>query len=414
MKKHFVIMLPVFAAFVLVSAICAPAQFTIKIPKIKKEKPPVEQPRTESIPSSDSGSPASGESSGSRYSAAVGKSQYDFIRPTADPQLVTDSIYIQAETRDEYWKMPRQKYSSWLPKVRFGLFYDWKLTLPHLVEYFNSDGSLWFSETIEGEMPGDNRVVPFKTGRGYVDKMWESKSTAATGIYGIKITNTKSGKMIFQGKFKVGKFPREYKGKNEVEFYVDHDWILPIGTVSFHHSNFSGQDIGFNFPVEVSMWFKKNPGSDHQLEARLFYKGQQIAVTKRLEGYEDRASEVGNLSADLHHWKRLQFQWSSENVNVDNGGSYHKDNMPKSFFVDRNPGEYTVKVYDKAVQVREAKFTVGTDGRIVDGGYQKPGYLAYYKVIIPVTVIGTSEKWNAAAWKTEAFYGNPMAGFTVQ
>jgi hypothetical protein len=188
---------------------------------------------------------------------------------------------------------------------------------------------------------------------------------------------------------------------------------MPIGTVSFHFSNFSGGDIGVNFPVIVSMWFKKNPGSDHGLEAKLFYKGQQVATTNQLNGREDRASEFAALSPELHHWKRMEFQWLNENVNVDNGGEYHRDNMPKSFFVDRNPGEYTVRVFDKGVQVREAKFTVGSDGRVVDGGYQKPRYLTYHKVIIPVTVMG-DEKWNKTAWKTEAFYGNPLTGFGVQ
>lgn len=384
----------------------APAQFPTKVPKIKVDKPIAETPKTNDSGAQD---PIPASSSESKQT----KSQYGFVRTDARQLLVLDSIYIQAVTDDEYWKMPGQKYSSWVPKVQFTVFYDYKLSQSYVAEYFNPDGTLWFSEAMEQGRPAADDTVMFKTDRYNTDKIRLTKSTVVTGVYGFKITNKTSGAVVFQGKFKVGKFPREYKGKNEFEFYVDHDWILPIGTVSFHHSNFSGQDLGFNFPVQISMWFKKNPGSDAGLEARLFYKGQQIATTNRLEGYEDRASEVGNLSAELHHWKRIQFEWFNEKVNVDNGGSYHPDNMPKSFFVDRNPGEYTVKVYQKGVQVREAKFTVGSDGRVVDGGYQKPGYLTYHKVIIPVTVIGTAEKWNAVAWKTEVFYGNPLTGFLV-
>lgn len=392
----------------------ASAQITIKIPKIKVEKPKPEQPKPDSgNPSSDAPSATSTVSS-STYSAPVRKSQYDFIRPTAQPLLVKDSIYIQAETHDEYWKTPAQKTSSWVPTVKFSVFYDWQVIVPHLVEYFNLDGSLWFSEILEGDRPTADGTVPFKSNYSDTQKMLAARSTIATGLYGIKITNRTSGEVAFQGKFKVGKFPRPWKGKTSSEFYVDHDWLMPIGNVSFHFSNFSGQNLGTNFPVQVSMWFKKSIGStDHGLEARLFYKGQQIAITDRLEAYEDRASETGNLSADLHHWRRWQFEWFNEKINIDNGGEYHRDNMPKSFFVDRNPGEYTVKVYHKGVQVREARFTVGADGRVVDAGYYKPGYLTYYKVIIPVTVIGAAEKWNAAAWKTEAFYGNPMTGFAV-
>jgi hypothetical protein len=386
------------------------AQFPIKIPKIKVEKPKTEAPNPDSSRPTDSPTSASPVSTSS---TSQSRRQYGFIRPDARPLLVWDSIYIQAATHDAYWKMPGQKYSSWVPTVRFTVFYDWKVTLNYVAEYFNPDGSLWFSEPLEGGRPSADDTVMFKGDYSNMSRMRDTKSSAATGLYGIKITNKTSGEVAFLGKFKVGKFPREYRGKNEFEFYVDHDWIMPIGTVSFHHSNFSGQDLGFNFPVQVSIWFKQNPGSDSGLEARLYYKGQQIATTNRLEPYEDRASEVGNLSAELHHWNRLQFEWFNEKVNVDNGGSYHPDNMPKSFFVDRNAGEYTVKVYQKGVQVREAKFTVGTDGRVVDGGYQKPGNLTYHKVLIPVTVIGASEKWNSIAWKAEAFYGNPLNGFVV-
>ena len=98
---------------------------------------------------------------------------------------------------------------------------------------------------------------------------------------------------------------------------------------------------------------------------------------------------------------------------VDNGGTFNRDNYPNAFYVDKNPGGYAVKVYRNGSQVREAYFSVGADGRVLDGGYYKPGYLTYHKVVIPVRVIGTSEKWNPAAWTTEAFYGNPMTGFKM-
>lgn len=390
----------------------AAAQFPIKIPKMPK----VEKPKTESTQPTNTPS-TSAPSTSSRGSA--GKShQYDFIRPTAQVLLVKDSIYIQAETTDDYWKTPGVKTSSWVPKVQFNVFYDWVAELPYVAEYFNPDGSLWFSEDLELGRPAADLAVRSQSKRDTTYKMRDTKSTTATGVYGIKITNSATKEVMFQGKFKIGKFPRPWKGKTSQEFYVDHDWLMPIGTVSFHFSNFSGQDLGQNFPVEVGMWFKKATGStDHGREAKLFYKGQQIATTGRLQANETRASDTGNLSGELHHWARWDFQWLFDgrvgDVTIDNGGSYHPDNMPKSYFVDRNPGEYTVKVFDKGVQVREAKFTMGADGRIVDGGFHKPGYLTYHKVMIPVTIMAGAEKYNATAWKTEAFYGNPLTGFSV-
>ena len=34
--------------------------------------------------------------------------------------------------------------------------------------------------------------------------------------------------------------------------------------------------------------------------------------------------------------------------------------------------------------------------------------------IVPVTIVGDQDgPWDRAAWKTDAFYGNPLTGFTV-
>lgn len=416
MKKNVIaIMLMLFCVLGL-GTLAAEAQFPIKIPKIKPEKPKVEQPTTESSAGGDA-STATPASTGSIRSAPVRKSQYDRVTPTAKPLLVRDSVYIQTEMQDSYWKTPNVKQTSWVPTVRFDVFYDWKAELPYVAEYFNPDGSLWYSETLDGDNRSADLTTPFRSKRdiNYRINLRNTKSSIATGVHGIKITNTATGEVAFQGKFKVGKFPVKLSRETKNEYFVDHDWLMPIGTVSFHFSNFIYEDVGKNFPIEVSMWFKKSLGTtDHGLEGRLFYKGQQIATTKP-NAREERATNFASVEApDLYHWRRWDFQWSDKSdreINVDNGGEYHPDNMPKSFFVDRNPGEYTVKVYHNGVHVREAKFTVGTDGRVVDGGYQKPGYLTYHKVLIPVTIIGAAEKWNAAAWKTDAYYGNPLTGF---
>ena len=133
------------------------AQFPIKIPRIKIDKPKTEQPKSED---SSATTPAPINST---YSTSTRKSQYDFVRPTAQPLFVKDSIYIQAETHDEYWKTPTQKTSSWVPMVKFSVFYDWQVIVPHLVEYFNPDGSLWFSEILEGDRPTADGTVPFKS-----------------------------------------------------------------------------------------------------------------------------------------------------------------------------------------------------------------------------------------------------------
>jgi len=59
-------------------------------------------------------------------------------------------------------------------------------------------------------------------------------------------------------------------------------------------------------------------------------------------------------------------------------------------------------------------FAIGADGKIVVPGYMDQMFLPYYRVLLPAKVLGTSEEWDVNAWKSEAFYGNPLAGFAVQ
>lgn len=63
---------------------------------------------------------------------------------------------------------------------------------------------------------------------------------------------------------------------------------------------------------------------------------------------------------------------------------------------------------------RSLKFTVGKDGKIVDNGIKNKNQIGGVRMIFPVSVIGTADgKWNTAAWKTDALYGNPLVGFTA-
>jgi hypothetical protein len=60
------------------------------------------------------------------------------------------------------------------------------------------------------------------------------------------------------------------------------------------------------------------------------------------------------------------------------------------------------------------KFTIGPDGKFVDNGVSTNNNLGWYGLILPVKVLGTPDgTWDAVAWKTAAFYGNPLTGFAV-
>jgi len=60
------------------------------------------------------------------------------------------------------------------------------------------------------------------------------------------------------------------------------------------------------------------------------------------------------------------------------------------------------------------KFTVGSDGMFVDSGVAKQNNPGWLRLLLPVKVIGNSDgTWDTNAWKTEAFDGNPLTGFSL-
>ncbi|MEZ5426863.1 MAG: hypothetical protein R2747_11390 [Pyrinomonadaceae bacterium] len=381
----------------------AAAQFTIKIPQIKVDKPEKDQPKT-----NNTNGKVDPKTSGS-------KNIYENQRPTNTPVLLKNSIYVQAKTHDEYWKMPNQKnYSSWVPLIRFNQFYNNEKSLNYAAEYFNPDGSSWYSEDLEQGNLSADRTVLFQSPSPYSGTL-DTKSTAGTGIYSFKITDRDTKEVIYQGKFKVGKFSRSSnpQEKNKVDFFVDHDWLLPFGMIGFHHSDI---EIGGITPL-VSVWLK-GMVSAGELEGRLFYQGRQIASTKDGDGasgvsdYDERTTQYAPAFAPDNIWKRWQFQWG--NFRFDNNGGFNRDYYPNALYADKNPGQYTVKIYRNGAQIRELSFSVGADGKFVAPAYTSQIFLPYHRLIVPVKITGTGEKWDATAWKTGAFYGNPLNGFEGQ
>lgn len=87
---------------------------------------------------------------------------------------------------------------------------------------------------------------------------------------------------------------------------------------------------------------------------------------------------------------------------------------PSIFFLDKNPGDYEVKVLCGGALCRETKFSIGPDGKFVDNNIVTANKINSVAILIPVKVVGTVDgQWQPMAWKTDAFYGNPLKGFTA-
>ena len=227
----------------------------------------------------------------------------------------------------------------------------------------------------------------------------EDKNTSVAGLvpFTIRMRNELQGTdaTLFAGKINVLKhipFP-----KNPIaEFVVDEDWRIPIGFV-YAATN---EGFGSNPFLHVGFWYRGNPPD---IEAHLFYKGKDIA----------KYSRGGNGAGD---WRPNMYQWGYADCQFD--GVYPGE-MPADMAYDpkfemrKNPGDYEVKVLIVNHLARSIKFTVNEDGSF-DNGVATANQLGADRVIVPVQVIGSqTTNWERTAWKTGAFYGNPLSGFTA-
>ena len=90
--------------------------------------------------------------------------------------------------------------------------------------------------------------------------------------------------------------------------------------------------------------------------------------------------------------------------------------MEPGFYYEmyKNPGEYEIKVLQNGKLARTAKFSFGSDYKIADNGIGKQNNLGTLRVIVPAQIVGDQDgQWDRNAYKTDAFYGNPLGGFLV-
>lgn len=269
--------------------------------------------------------------------------------------------------------------------------------------------------SVEFSLPGKNPWVTFDCQTGAIEKghTWKTtcggedisndKAVVYTGPVGftIRLRNELSGTnlTLFTGKAKVGKNPPPaHSGPNyhwtASEFYVDDDWRIPIAFVFFAKDK-SHMDQSF---LHVGFWYRGNPP---EMEAHLFYKGKDIA----------KYNQAGNGASD---WNPNKNQWGFADcqfLGVYRTPPSGDEGYNPKFGLSSNPGDYEVKVLLVGHLARSIKFTVDENGKF-DNGIASANKLGNNRVIVPAQVIGNQSTWDKMAWKTDAFYGNPLTGFT--
>ncbi|HEY3102739.1 MAG TPA: hypothetical protein VGJ69_04060 [Pyrinomonadaceae bacterium] len=335
------------------------------------------------------------------------------------PTIKKDSIIIWA------WKVPSYRGNfdtwSWLPRMRY------RVNGP-----VPSGGQLY----VEFSMPGTGPWVKFDCDTGEIDKdhWWgtecggrnipEDKSTTYIGPvnFAIKMRNELAGSdvTLFTGKIKVAKIHSNEVGPHAVNrfiYYVDHDWTLPIGYVYLTPDDVYGwKKPGFN----VTFWLR---GEDTNTDPHLFYQGKDVSrmmwqgelVGKPGCGNAGESeTETGTMS-DVDDDKKIV--WSKVTCSFPTVKGWDRTGEEPGMFGEmhslaKNPGEYEFKLLWKNHLARSIKFTVRPDGKF-DNGTAASNKLGSDRVIVPVTIIGDADgMWDKNAWKTDAFFGNPLTGFT--
>ncbi len=220
--------------------------------------------------------------------------------------------------------------------------------------------------------------------------------TTYTGVatFSIHLRNELQGitdATLYSGKFKVlKKMERGGYRPEHIKYYVDEDWRIPIGYVT------AGEQGG----LRAELVFRKSAeGAAGEAMAYLFYQGKQL--------------EEVSCSPDLAFAKEAEvFVNNCQFWSVATKANPYRPTEKKHLLTE-NPGEYEIKVMSGGRLVRSVKVTVDAEGSF-DNGIGAAGKLGRLGVVVPVKVLGTADgAWDKLAWKTGAYYGNPLTGFTA-
>lgn len=332
------------------------------------------------------------------------------------PTVAKDSVRVTATTFDTVTKGgKRVPGASWLPAIEFRV----NGPIPN--------GSLI---TVDFAFPGGNKpwlkydcfdVVRdvdagswWKTACGALrtDRLASVKEEQAATMTGavsfvIKMKNEMAGTKatLFSGKAKISKYLTRPKMPDSTEFYVDDDWRLPIAYVGFEtgaSKHMPGQTYKREDDSHVLVVAMELRGRSGDVKAGLFFQGKQLTQTLC------RAGENSEWNPAKPAWSEVECKFS---------GVYKSEIPPGEgedprHLLAKNPGAYEVKLTNAGHLARTLKLAVAADGGVDDGVAAK-NKLGSGRAVVPVQLVGDNGAWDKTAWKADAFYGNPLVGFSA-
>lgn len=387
----------------------AAAQFTVKLPKVPKAEKP--QP----------------SASADAQQIQQERTMTETRGTVADQASIQkDSVQAIAFTLSAY--RGSSAVWSWVPKIKFAVNGPIESGSLLSVEFTLPGSGVWVN--LDCKTDPTSAGFRFETECGGRE-IPEDKGSTYTGVvnFTIRLRNELAGTntTLFTGKMKVAKVHSNEttpNAANHFVFYVDHDWNLPIGYVFYEGDlQFDADDPRRWAKPKFSIAFWTRGERSGFAEPHLFFGGKEVGKLF----YNGGEVGVPNCSVteaqnNTTHTTQPpgQFVWTRwkctfNNVIPWNRSSDKNETMfGRLFLFSENPGSYEVKIMHGGHLIRAFKFAVDAQGKLVDDGIGQANKMGTDRIIVPVQVLGDQDgPWNRTAWKTDAFYGNPLTGFNA-
>ena len=315
------------------------------------------------------------------------------------------SVYQRGAVRDE-------TQHSWQPRLALRLNGPIDAGSAFYVDFQQPGGKPWLTINLGTvkEAVSPTGWWNWELNEGVGGNLTDEKATLTVGEHPFRIymKNELMGSQatLFEGTYTVKKF-REYpdnqlpKFKNVYDYYVDQDWNLPMGYVLTRtFQNQYGRQVADTPRLQAVMWFRGEPGD---AAAYLLYQGKQIATSGE---HRNDEKSISTFSTSPYTWSRARFTFMTVLPHVIPNAT-----TPEQFYLNKNPGDYEVRVLRGGKLTRTLKFSVGADGKLVDPGFSAQNQTGDGRILFPVQVLGdTDGKIDVTNWKKDAFYGQGAKG----
>jgi hypothetical protein len=354
------------------------------------------------------------------FAAPIAKAQ-DSAAGGDSPSIAKDSVQVTAFTLNSY--QGNYDVWSWVPKIQFRTNGPIVSGSQLSVEFAQPSGA-WVKFDCKTE---ETKKGHFWNTEAGAHDIPDDKGITYTGPldFTIHMHNELAGTdaVLFTGKIKVAKVHSNESGPKVADhyvYYVDQDWNLPIGYVYLTRDEVSGMKLP---TLNVAFWAR---GDAIDFAPHIFYQGSEVGKIF----FENNEMGKASFKADVTD-EPTQFiddslpqkaKWSRIVCTFPNVKAWDKTGSPPAplpgqkgsrHLLKDNPGEYEVKVLWKGKLARSIKFTVNPDGKF-DDSISTANKLGDSHAIVPVQIIGDQDgTWDHDAWKTDAFYGNPLTGFNA-